>query len=74
MCILKYSNTFENLDTGALQSIEIFMSTEEKNGSNTLESTVLSGRYYRMMSAMWTVVSLFGSLHFVLTINWFSLQ
>lgn len=74
MHIFKYSNTFENLVSGALKSIEIFVSTDEKNGSNTLESTVLSGRYYRMMSAMWTVVSLFGSLHFVLTINWFALQ
>lgn len=30
MCIFKYSNTFENLDSGALKSIEIFASTEEK--------------------------------------------
>lgn len=74
MLIFKNSNTFENLDSEALKSIEIFVSTKEKNGSNTLESTVLSGRYYRMMSAMLTVVSLFDSLYFVLTIKWFALQ
>lgn len=69
MLIFKNSNTFENLDSEALKSIEILVSTKEKNGSNTLESTVLSGRYYRMMSAMLTVVSLFDSLYFVLTIK-----
>lgn len=36
MCTFKYLNTFENLASGALKSIEIFVSTEEKNASNTL--------------------------------------
>lgn len=30
MHIFKYLNTFENLDSGVLHSIEIFVSTEEK--------------------------------------------
>lgn len=30
MCTFKYLNTFENLASGALKSIEIFVSTEEK--------------------------------------------